>query len=276
MRHEEGDLEGVGGLRLYRQAWLPDGFVKAAVVLIHGGAEHSSRYGWVAEQLTARGYALHALDLPGHGRSEGQRAYIDRFADAVEDVDRLADLAAAQHPGVPLYVLGHSMGGCIALLYAIAHQDRLAGLVLSAPLAAIDGAPLPLRLIGRALSVVAPKAGVIQVDATGVSNDPAVVEAYENDPLVFRGKLPARTVAEIADAVASFPEGVCAITIPLLVMASPDDTIVEYAGSELVHGNCGSEDKTFITYEGLAHEILNEPERQRVLDDIAAWLDART
>lgn len=276
MRHEEGELEGVGGLRLFRRAWLPDGAARAAVVLVHGGAEHSGRYHWVGEQLTSRGYALHALDLRGHGRSEGQRAYVDRFAHAVEDVDRLVALAAERHPGLPLFVIGHSMGGCIALLYAMAHQDRLTGLVLSAPLAAIDGAPLPLRLIGRALSVVAPKTGVFQVDASGVSTDPEVVRAYENDPLVFRGKLPARTVAEIADAVGRFPEGVCAITVPLLVMASPEDTIVEFAGSELVHGRCGSQDKTFIRYDGMAHEILNEPERQRVLDDIAAWLDERT
>ncbi len=276
MLHEEGDIAGAGGVRLYRQAWLPDGDVRAAVVLVHGAAEHSGRYGWVGEQLTGRGYALHALDLRGHGRSPGPRAYIERFSHVVEDVDRLVDLAQQRHPGVPLFVLGHSLGGCLALLYALAHQGRLTGLVLSSPLAAIDGAPLPLRVIGRVLSRVAPRAGVIQVDASGVSTDPAVVRAYEEDPLVFRGKLPARTVAEIADAVESFPDGVCALEVPFLVMASPDDTIVEFAGSELVHGRCGSADKTFIRYDGMAHEILNEPERQRVVDDIAAWLDART
>lgn len=276
MIHEEGELEGVGGLRLYRQAWLPEGDPKAAVVLIHGGAEHSGRYAWVAGKLTAHGYALHAIDLRGHGRSDGPRGYVDRFANAVEDVDRLVRLAIERHPGKPVFVLGHSMGGCLGVLYGMEHQSRLTGLVLSAPLAAIDGAPLPLRVIGRALSLVAPKAGVIQVDASGVSTDPEVVRAYREDPLVYHGKLPARTVAEIADAVGTFPEGVCRITVPLLVMGSPDDTIVEYAGAELVHGRCGSEDKTLITYDGFAHEILNEPERQRVVDDIIRWLDART
>lgn len=275
MKHDEGELEGAGGLRIHRQAWRPDAGPRAVVVIAHGGAEHSGRYGWVAGQLTGAGYAVHALDHRGHGRSEGPRAYVDRFANAVEDLDRLVTHATAAHPGTPVFLLGHSMGGCLAILYALAHQDRLAGLLLSAPLATIDGAPLPLRLIGRALSVVAPKAGVIQVDASGVSTDPEVVRAYEEDPLVYRGKLPARTVAEIADAVARFPDGAGRITLPLLTMGSPQDTIVEFAGAELVHERAGSADKTFHRYDGFAHELLNEPERARVMGDILAWLDAR-
>ena len=270
MTHEEGEIEGVGGLRIYRQAWLPEGEPRANIALAHGGAEHSGRYAWVAEQLVAAGYAVHALDHRGHGRSEGPRGYVDRFEHAVEDLRRLiADLDD------PVFLLGHSMGGCLALLYTLEHQDELAGLILSCPLAALEGVPRPLRLAARTLNRIAPKAGVHQVDAKGVCTDPEIVRAYDEDPLVYRGKLAARTVVEIDDAVNRIKAGEAGITIPLLVLSSPGDTIVEPVGAERVHANAGSQDKTFIRYDGMAHEILNEPERQRVVDDITTWLDAR-
>lgn len=272
MIHDEAELEGVGGLRLFRQAWVPAGDVKAVVALAHGASEHSGRYGWVGEQMAARGYALHALDHRGHGRS-GKGAYVDRLRHAVGDLDRLVMTAAAGHPGKPVFLLGHSFGGCLSIAYAIEHQDRLDGLLLSAPLAALEAAPLPLRVAGHVLSVIAPRAGVYDIDPTAVSNDPQVVADYEQDPLNHHGKLPARTVAEIANAVASFPSRVAAITVPLLVMHSPQDRLVPFAGAEMVHAGAGSPDKTFIRYDGLAHEILNEPERERVMDDITGWLD---
>ena len=274
MPHEEGELDGVGGVRVHTQSWLPDGTVKAPVVLAHGASEHSGRYAWVAEQLNAAGYAVHALDHRGHGRT-GKGAYVDRMANAVEDLDRLVLRTAARHQGLPLFLLGHSFGGCVAVSYAIEHQDRLAGLLLSAPLAALEAAPLPLRIAAHTLSALAPKTGVFAVDSSAVSTDPAVVCDYDADPLNHHGKIPARTVSEIAKAVGSFPRRVPSITVPLLVMHSPDDRITLYAGSQMVHDLAGSEDKAFISYEGLAHEILNEPQRQRVVDDITRWLDAR-
>ena len=274
MPHEEGEIEGVGGVRVYTQSWLPDGPVRAPVVLAHGASEHSGRYAWVAEQLNAEGYAVHALDHRGHGRT-GKGAYVDRMANAVEDLDRLVLRTAALHEGLPVFLLGHSFGGCVSVAYALEHQDRLAGLLLSAPLAALEAAPLPLRIAAHTLSAVAPRMGVYAVDSSAVSNDPAVVRDYDADPLNHHGKVPARTVSEIAKAVGGFPRRVPSIAVPLLVMHSPDDRITLYAGSQMVHDLAGSKDKTFITYEGLAHEILNEPERQRVVDDITTWLDAR-
>jgi alpha-beta hydrolase superfamily lysophospholipase len=272
--HEEGELEGVGGVRLYRQAWLPDAEPKAVVVLAHGASEHSGRYAWVGAQLAGSGYAVHALDHRGHGKS-GKGAYVDRLRHAVEDLDRLVTFAGEQHPGTRVFLLGHSFGGCLAIEYAVAHQDRLAGLLLSAPLAALEAAPLALRIAARTLSAVAPRTGVYAVDSSAVSTDPQVVADYDADPLNHHGKIPARTIAEIANAVAGFHEHAPAITVPLLVMHSPADRITLFSGSEMVHDRAGSQDKTFIRYDGLAHEILNEPERQRVIDDITRWLDER-
>jgi alpha-beta hydrolase superfamily lysophospholipase len=174
-----------------------------------------------------------------------------------------------------VFLLGHSMGGLISLRYAMAHQDRLTGLILSGPLAALDAAPAPVRVIAKALSAIAPKAPAIAVDSSLVSRDPAVVAAYDADPLVHHGKLPVRTVAELSDAVDSLPEGVRAITVPTLILYGTDDGLCPPRGSKMLAEQISSQDKTLKSYEGLYHEILNEPERDQVLDDIVSWLDAR-
>ena len=274
VHHEEGKLTGAGGLKLFTQAWLPDSDPTAVVVLAHGASEHSGRYDWVGGELATRGLALFALDHRGHGRSEGPRALVDRMDNVVADLDLLVDEPAARFAGKPLFLLGHSMGGAVALSYAIRHQDRLDGLILSAPLAALEAASPATRIAGRVLSVIAPKLGVYQVDSTAVSRDPAVVRDYDADPLNYHGKLPARTVAELSNEVARFPESIKTLELPLLVLVGTGDLLVPPAASELVYETASSQDKTVERYEGLYHEILNEPERERVAGDIADWLDA--
>jgi alpha-beta hydrolase superfamily lysophospholipase len=270
----DGSFAGAGGVRIWWQAWLPDGDPRAVVVIAHGAGEHSGRYQHVAERLVAESYAVYALDHRGHGRSDGPRAFVDRVDNTVADLDHLVVLAGGEHPGVDVFLLGHSMGGLIAVCYAISHQERLTALLLSGPLAALDAAPPPVRLLAQVLSALTPKLGVIQVDASLVSRDPAVVKAYEDDPLVHHGKLPARTVAELAAKVGAFPSTVGAITIPTLIMYGTADALAPPAGSKMLAGTISSADKKVIPYEGLYHEILNEPEQQQVLDDICAWLDA--
>jgi alpha-beta hydrolase superfamily lysophospholipase len=147
--------------------------------------------------------------------------------------------------------------------------------VLSAPLAALEAASPVQRLAGRVLSVVAPSLGVVGIDATAVSRDPEVVADYDADPLNYHGKLPARTVAELTSAIDGYPDAVSRFRLPLLAMHGTADRLTPVAGSEMVVERAGSQDKTLELYDGLYHELLNEPERQRVLDDIAGWLDAR-
>jgi acylglycerol lipase len=274
VRHEEGSLAGAGDERIYWQAWLPDGDPRALVVLSHGASEHGGRYAWVGERLAERGFALYAGDHRGHGRSTGARALIDRMRNAVQDLDAVVELARAAHPGTTTFLLGHSMGGAVALDYAFEHQDRLDGLVLSAPLAQLEAAPALIRLAGRVLSVVAPKTGVFEIDSTAVSRDPGVVRDYDADPLNYHGKLPARTVAELSDSIRAFPERVAGLTLPILTMHGTDDRLTPPEGSEMVVERAASEDKSIIRYEGLYHELLNEPERQKVLDDIVAWMES--
>jgi acylglycerol lipase len=274
-RHEEGRFKGEAGLEIYWQAWLPEGEPRAVVVLAHGASEHGGRYAWTGEQLNARGYAVYAIDHRGHGRSAGGRAVIDRMSNAVEDLHTLVERARGAHPERPLVLLGHSMGGCVALAYTIEHEDALDALVLSGPLAVLEAASPVQRVAGRVLSAIAPSLGVVAIDSTAVSRDPAVVADYDSDPLNYHGKLPARTVAELSGAIEGFAEAVTRFRLPLLVMHGTADRLVPIAGGEMVAERAGSEDKTFKRYDGLFHEILNEPERQQVLDDMADWLDAR-
>jgi alpha-beta hydrolase superfamily lysophospholipase len=245
------------------------------VVLAHGASEHGARYGWTGEQLAARGFALYAADHRGHGRSGGARAYVDRMDNVVSDLDAVVDLAHAANPGTKTFLLGHSMGGAVALSYALEHQERLDGLILSAPAASLDAADPLTRLAGRALSLLLPKVGVFPIDSSQVSRDPEVVRDYDADPLNHHGKLPARTIAELADAIGGYPENVARLKLPILTMHGTADQIAPPKGSEMVLERAGSEDKSIVRYEGLYHELLNEPERQQVLDDVVEWIEAR-
>src|SRR5438270_291626 len=199
---------GFGGAGSCWQGWRPSGEPRAVVVIVHGIGERAGRYGHVAARLNAAGFAAYALDHRGHGRSSGPRGLIDRMDNAVEDVDSLVSLAATRHAGRPLHLLGHSMGGAIAITYALRHQERLRGLLLSSAAASLGSARSSTRLEAKALAAVAPTAGIMEIDPSLVSHDPAVVRAYREDPLVYQGKLPARTVAEVAAAIEGFAAGV--------------------------------------------------------------------
>jgi alpha-beta hydrolase superfamily lysophospholipase len=274
-RASEAVVAGVGGVAILHREWPADGEPRAVVVIAHGAGEHSGRYAHVAARLAAAHCAVYALDHRGHGSSGGPRALIDRMAHAVVDLDALVVEAAGRHPGLPIVLVGHSMGGTVAVAYACAHGERLSGLVLSGPLAAIEAAPVPLRVLSRALSAAVPRLPLIAVDPALVSRDPVVVEAYVKDPLNHHGRLPARTVAELAGTIERFPAEVGAITVPTLIMYGTADALCPPAGSVMLGERVGSADRTIKAYDGLFHEIFNEPERDAVLDDVCAWLSAR-
>jgi len=270
--HRDGTFTGVGGLSIFWQAWLPAGTPRGVVVIVHGLGEHSGRYLHLADRLTREGYAVYALDHRGHGRSAGPRALLDRMDSAVADLDWLVLHAAAEQVGIPVFLLGHSMGGTLSLCYAMHHQDRLDALVLSGPLAALEAASPVLRVAAKVLSRLTPRLPVIAVDSSLVSRDPAVVDAYRADPLVHHGKVPARTVAELGAAIESFPAGATRITIPTLIMYGTADGLCPTEGSEMLGRRIGAADRTVKPYPGLYHEILNEPEQEQVMDDLCAWL----
>lgn len=269
-----GARAGAGGCELFWQSWHGDGPPRALVVIVHGLGEHSDRYDHVARRLVADGCAVYAVDHRGHGRSQGPRALIDDVDAVVADLDALVLAARAAHPGVPAFMLGHSLGGMLAVRYALAHQDHLDGLIVTGALAQVDASPA-LRVVGRVIAAVAPRAPLISIDPELVSRDPAVVQAYRADPLVHHGRVPARTGVTIADTTAALPDAVGALTLPVLIAYGTADGICAPAGSEMLARRIGSPQITVRRYEGLYHEVLNEPEREAVLGDVSAWLSER-
>jgi acylglycerol lipase len=268
-----GTFPGTRGRSIHWASWEPaERSAIGVIVIIHGFGEHCGRYQHVADRLTRAGWAVLALDHHGHGRSDGRRGRIS-FPDAVTDIDRLVDDAVARHPGLPVFMLGHSMGGALALRYALVHGDRLEGLILSGPLVQVEGRAAA-KLLGRALGRLAPGLGVTRLDPNLVSRDPEVVGAYVEDPLVFHDPLPAGTVSEFLRHAATLPAEVNQIRLPTLLMYGTRDRLCAPQGAVLVSQRIGAEDLTTRSYEGLYHEIFNEPERERVLDDVCGWLAA--
>jgi acylglycerol lipase len=276
MTHTEGYIAGQGGLSIYWQGWLPADKTVATVVIAHGLGEHGGRYARVADYLVGNGCATYAIDHRGHGKSAGQRALVDRFDNAVADLDQLIDKARAKHPGVPLFLLGHSMGGGLSLAYALTHQAKLDGLMLSGPAVALDGASKVTQLVSKILSFLAPSLGVFSVDPSAVSRDPVEVATYAADPLNCHGKLPVRTIGEIIHFVERLPRKLPALHLPILLMHGTDDKLAGVSGSEMIYAAVSSRDKTLMRYDGLYHEIFNEflVDRLRVFADMGDWIKA--
>jgi alpha-beta hydrolase superfamily lysophospholipase len=277
VRRCEGTLQTSGGLTLFERAWLPDTPPRAAVVIVHGYAEHSGRYDHVGAFLASRGYAAFACDLRGHGRSDGPRALVRSFNEYLDDVDALLASARRHAPAVPLFILGHSMGGAVLALHAIARRPDVAGLLFSgAALRGRRSVPAPVATLFRIAGRLFPSLPLVKLDATAVSRDPAVVEAYVSDPLVYHGRMKAGLMGAGIRAGRATRRHLGRITAPLLALHGSEDTLALPEGSrDLVEG-AASADKQLRIYDGLYHEILNEPEQGQILDDIAAWLDARS
>lgn len=269
---EEDTFIGARGLRIHARTWVPAGSPTGVVVVAHGFAEHAGRYSSVAARLVADGIAVRAADHRGHGLSEGKRTSLVRFDDYVDDLVSVIAQARARWSSLRVVLLGHSMGGLIALDLAVRPNISLDGLVLSAPAACPREVSTFTLAVGRALSRVAPNTGVLRLPLNRISRDPAVVDAYNNDPLVFRTPIRARLGAEMLDAMARVEAGLPSLRTPLLVMQGTADGLVDPGCGPHVYDRAGSLDKTLKMYDGLWHEIFNEPERDDVLGDLTAWL----
>ena len=273
VRQRRGTFSGVRGVPIAHREWLPDGDARGTVVIAHGINEHSGRYEHVAERLVRDRWMVAAPDHRGHGLSGGRRAAVERFDDWITDLDSYIRgiLTAAPHP---LFLLGHSLGGLIATVYALRHQDALDGLILSSPsvMPPAKMSPTTLRA-GRFLSRWASNLPVVALRLDAVSRDPAVVDAYRADPLVHLGKVRARTGAEILRAIDEVRRDISRLHLPVLTVQGTVDLLVDPGAARWVDGHVGSEDHTLRIYEGLYHEVFNEPERDVVLDDLAGWLD---
>ena len=271
LRHTEAR----GTSHLYRRSWIPDGDTRASILLVHGLGEHCSRYDYLAKHCTERGFAVHAIDHYGHGKSDGQPGYVERFTVYLDGVGALRDAVRTEHPATPLFLLGHSMGGLIAAAFLRKHQADFLACVLSGPALKTDEEPpAPVMALIRLISRLAPTVPMIGLDPSGVSRDPEVVSAYVADPLVHHGKLSARLLAEMSKAMRDTRDSAPEVKLPLLILHGEKDVLTSPQGSEEFYANTGSADKTLKTYPGLYHEIFNEPEKDAVLGDMTTWLEA--
>jgi alpha-beta hydrolase superfamily lysophospholipase len=276
VNHREGRVRSADGTELFEQSWAPSE-PRAVICLVHGYAEHSGRYDSTALFLAQAGFAVQALDLRGHGRSAGRRCFVSDFHDYLSDVDAVLQRAARSWPDRRTFLMGHSLGGLISVYFAIESGEGLSGLVLSAPSVRLgsDFSPLKARiaeLLGRAL----PNFPTVRFRSESLSRDASVVQGYRADRMVYQGRTPARTASEIIRAIRAVQERVHCIELPLLVMHGSEDQVADIEGSRRLHDCVGSEDKTLGIYDGLYHEIMNEPEKASVLGDVSAWLSART
>jgi alpha-beta hydrolase superfamily lysophospholipase len=265
-------FSGVGGTTIEYDVYEPEGTPQGLILVTHGLGEHRGRYHHVAERLTALGLRVAVPDHRGHGKSGGPRCDTRDVSEYTTDLETLRRLTLVE--GAPTYLLGHSMGGLIALDYALDHQADLAALMLSGPLV-LPGEDQPpwLVAIAKVLGKVVPTLGTLALDPKSVSRDPQVVAAYENDPLNYHGKVKAGTGAALLTMLQTFPERLPSLTLPLLVMHGEKDKLTNPEGSKLVHELAGSTDKTLIIQPGLFHEIFNEPEQDQVLSDLTTWLE---
>ena len=276
MKHTEGTFKEPQGFNLFHQCWLPDENPRAILMIVHGLAEHSGRYMNIVNYFVPRGYAVYSFDYRGHGKSEGPRVYVDRFSDYVNDVRAFFEIVYQQHSNLKIFLVGHSIGATIALPYAVKYQSDLSGLIISG-VSLKPGASISpvMKVMARLISVLSPKMGVTVIDASTISKDKAVVNAYVNDPLVYRGKITARLGAEMIKTIDKLPSQVPEIKLPVIIMHGTEDRLCNPEGSQIIYDRIGSSDKTLKLYQGLYHEIFNEPEREQVMADVATWLSTR-
>ncbi len=273
--HTQDSFTGNHGTRIDYDVWTPDGDPVALLVLAHGLGEHARRYDHVVARLLDIGIVVYAPDHRGHGRSGGKRVELKEWRDFTDDLHRVFDIARAAHPGLPVYLLGHSMGGAMALDYALDHQDDLAGLILSGP--AVDvtsGTPAIVVTLGKLLGKYLPGLPVENLDSNLVSRDPKVVAAYNADPLVHHGKVPAGIARGMIVNAESLPARLPSLKLPLLLLHGEQDGLAKVDGSRMIASTAGTSDLTYKEYPGLYHEILNEPEQDEVIADITGWLTA--
>ena len=272
---KEGSFTGAEGYRIFTRSWVPPaGPPRAALVIVHGFNSHSGHYLWAGEQFARGGLAVYAIDLRGRGRSEGERYHIDNIDDYTRDVDTLVEQARAEHPGLPVFLLGHSAGGVVSCVYTLDHQAKLAGLICESFAHELPAPGIALAAI-KGLSHVVPNAHVLKLDNAHFSRDPNVVEMLNNDPFVKDEVQPTETVAAMLRGDDRLKQNFAQITLPVFIIHGTLDSVTKPSGSQHFYEQAGSADKTLKLYEGYYHDPLNDIGKETVMADIRAWIEKR-
>ena len=268
----DGTFTSTGDLNIFFRTWRPTDKPRGVVVIVPGFNSHSAYYAWVAGQLVRNGLAVYALDLRGRGKSDGERFYVDQFADYVNDVAAFVKLAKSQEPGLPVFLLGHSAGGVVSCVYALENQAQLAGLICESFAFQVPAPDFALAVL-KGLSHIAPHAHVLHLKNEDFSRDPAAVAAMNADPLIAHETQPTKTVAAMVLADERLKKEFPRITLPVLILHGTADKATRPSGSQLFYDTVGSTDKTLKLYEGHFHDMLNDVDKEVVIADIKAWID---
>lgn len=269
--HSESRIDTPDGSKLFCTKDIPES-QRAAIVLVHGLCEHSGRYDYVVQKLNSFGCGVYRFDNKGHGRSEGKRGYLDDFQTFIDDADLVVEMAGRENPDIPLFMLGHSMGGFITAGYGVKYPGKLAGQIFSGPAIIELDIFDPLKEMDVDKE---PEAKIPNSLSHLISRDQKVVVDYENDPLNLKETCLKLLTTVFFDGVAWLKDNLGKYQYPCLILHGGDDQIVDNASSRHLYDNISSIDKNMKIYKDNFHEILNEPEKDQVLADIESWLDQR-
>lgn len=270
----EETIPGSGGVRIFLRSWKPVGRPRAVVVMCHGVNSHGGQYAWPASQFALAGFVPFALDLRGRGRSDGARYAIDDVSEYVADVLAAVRTAKSRHPGLRVFLLGHSAGGVVSTTFALDHAPEIAGLVCESFAFKVPAPDAVLAVI-KGIARIAPRLPVLKLHNEDFSRDPIAVRILNADPLTAGEIQPARTVAALVRANERLRREFPRITLPLLILHGTADKATMASGSRFFHETAGSNDKTLKLYEGHFHDLLNDVGKETVLADIRAWIEAR-
>lgn len=273
LKHIENKLSGLEGQPLFYQAWLPDE-IKRILVVAHGLGEHGGRYSNLVDYFAPLGYAIYALDHRGHGRSGGQRGHVKQFSYYMDDLRIFVQLVKEAQPGKEIFLVGHSLGGLIALIYGLEYPSTLKGVIVSSPGLAIKvKVPFIKEVMGKLLSTVIPRLAMSNgIPPEHICRDETVVEKYKADALVH-DRVTTRWFTEFIAAQAYAIENAKNFSLPVLLMLAGNDELSDPEGSKLFYHNLSIEDRELKIYDGLYHELFNEMENQKVFEDMENWLD---
>jgi alpha-beta hydrolase superfamily lysophospholipase len=276
IRRTEAQLPGARGEILFRREWRGPA-PERSLLLVHGLAEHSGRYEHFGAWFAERGCAVHAYDLIGHGRSDGARGHLRKFSDYLDDLDAMLHFVREHEPELPIVLVGHSMGGLVVTTYASERGPEVAGVVTSGAALTLSSDVSPRTVaLANALALFLPRIRLdAKVDPAGLSRSSAVVQDYRDDPLVF-SKVTLSMAKALFGAIRRSASAGSRIRVPMLLLHGEDDPICPVVGSRLMFSQLEVGRAALTTYPGLLHEIFNEPEHERVFEDLFEWLLART
>ena len=272
MQHKESSFKVGDGTTLYYQSWHPEKKPRAVMAMVHGFGDHSGRYSNIIDHFESLGMAFYGYDHRGHGNSEGNRGYISSWSEYRDDLTAFLNLIREAEPDVPLFLYGHSMGGLVVLDFLLHNAIDIRGVIASAPLLAQPGISPVLVLISKIMSRIKPDFSVdTKLDANLISRDKNEVLKYVSDPLVHSTGT-ARLGTEITAAIEQTQKNAAKFNYPLLLVLGSSDTLVPPVGAESFFENISSRDKKMNVYENGFHELHNDLDKQKVMDEMAGWL----